>query len=64
MAFTAFAVAVIGAVHHTRAETGCGWLNRLVPMAAHHLMHHPSDGQGNGNFGPSEDTLLTHDRAE
>ena len=49
--FTAFAAAVVGAVHHTRADTDCGWLNRLVPMADHHLMHHSIERQHNGNFG-------------
>ena len=49
--FAAFLAAIIGAIHHTRARTDCGWMNRLIPMADHHLMHHSANPEHNGNFG-------------
>ncbi len=43
--------AVIGAMHHLDARTDLGWLNRLLPFADHHVMHHSVDPTHNGNFG-------------
>ncbi len=42
---------VIGAIHHLDAETDLGWLNRLIPFADHHTVHHSRAPQENGNFG-------------
>ena len=48
---TAFWASMVGAVHHTHVATDCGWLNRLIPMADHHAVHHSSAEHENGNFG-------------
>jgi sterol desaturase/sphingolipid hydroxylase (fatty acid hydroxylase superfamily) len=48
---TAFLASMVGAIHHTHMATDCGWLNRVVPMADHHTVHHSSAEHVNGNFG-------------
>jgi sterol desaturase/sphingolipid hydroxylase (fatty acid hydroxylase superfamily) len=49
--FTAYFAALIGAVHHTRAQTDCSWFNRFITMGDHHIMHHSANEEDNGNFG-------------
>lgn len=48
---TAFIASMVGAMHHTRVATDCGFINRLIPMADHHLVHHSAREADNGNFG-------------
>jgi sterol desaturase/sphingolipid hydroxylase (fatty acid hydroxylase superfamily) len=47
----AFFAAMVGAVHHTRVDTDCRWLNRLVPFADHHVVHHSIRPHDAGNYG-------------
>jgi sterol desaturase/sphingolipid hydroxylase (fatty acid hydroxylase superfamily) len=49
--FAAFFAAMVGAVHHTRVDTDCGWLNRTVPFADHHVVHHSILPHDAGNYG-------------
>lgn len=42
---------VVGAAHHLDAECDAGWLNRLIPFADHHTVHHSRAAHENGNFG-------------
>jgi sterol desaturase/sphingolipid hydroxylase (fatty acid hydroxylase superfamily) len=63
---TAFFASMVGAVHHTRTDTDCGWLNRLVPFADHHVVHHsivPRDGGNYGNITTLFDQLFGTYRA-
>ena len=48
---TAFFASMVGAVHHTRTDTNCGWLNRVVPFADHHVVHHSRLPHDEGNYG-------------
>ncbi len=43
--------AVVGGMHHLDAETDLGVLNRLIPFADHHTVHHSRATDENGNFG-------------
>ncbi len=47
----AFFAAMVGAVHHTSVDTDCGWLNRVVPFADHHIVHHSIAPRDAGNYG-------------
>jgi sterol desaturase/sphingolipid hydroxylase (fatty acid hydroxylase superfamily) len=38
-------------VHHTRVDTDCAWLNRVLPFADHHVVHHSIQPQDAGNYG-------------
>jgi sterol desaturase/sphingolipid hydroxylase (fatty acid hydroxylase superfamily) len=49
--FAAYFAALVGAVHHISAETDCGWINRIIPMGDHHLVHHSRDSKHDGNYG-------------
>lgn len=49
--FTAYFAALVGAVHHTGAQTDCSWFNRIIPMGDHHIMHHSRMKEHNGNYG-------------
>jgi sterol desaturase/sphingolipid hydroxylase (fatty acid hydroxylase superfamily) len=63
---TAFFASMVGAVHHTRTDTDCGWMNRFVPFADHHVVHHsilPHDGGNYGNITTLFDTLFGTYRA-
>lgn len=42
---------VIGAAHHLDAETNLGALNRVIPFADHHTVHHSRAPEENCNFG-------------
>ncbi|MCO4761571.1 MAG: sterol desaturase family protein [Myxococcales bacterium] len=48
---TMLLAAVVGGMHHLNAQTDCGWLNRLIPFADHHAVHHSRAKVDNGNFG-------------
>lgn len=64
--FAAFFAAMVGAVHHTRVDTDCGWLNRTVPFADHHVVHHsilPHDAGNYGNITTLFDQLFATYRA-
>jgi hypothetical protein len=57
---------MVGAVHHTRVDTDCGWLNRAVPFADHHVVHHsifPYDAGNYGNITTLFDQLFATYRA-
>lgn len=47
----AFFASIIGAMHHLRAETRCGWLNRIFPFGDHHVVHHSTLPSEDGNYG-------------
>jgi sterol desaturase/sphingolipid hydroxylase (fatty acid hydroxylase superfamily) len=47
----AFFASIVGAVHHLRAETRCGWLNRIIPFGDSHVVHHSRQRQDDGNYG-------------
>lgn len=47
----AFFAAMVGAVHHTRVDTDCRWLNRVLPFADHHVVHHSISPHDAGNYG-------------
>jgi sterol desaturase/sphingolipid hydroxylase (fatty acid hydroxylase superfamily) len=47
----AFFAAMVGAVHHTSVDTDCAWLNRVVPFADHHVVHHSIRPHDAGNYG-------------
>ena len=47
----AFFASMVGAVHHTRVDTDCRWLNRAVPFADHHVVHHSAFPHDAGNYG-------------
>lgn len=49
--FGAYFAAMVGAVHHTSMQTDCKWLNRIIPMGDHHILHHSLHEEHNGNFG-------------
>ena len=46
-----FFAAMVGAVHHTRVDTDCRWLNRVIPFADHHVVHHSIFPHDAGNYG-------------
>jgi len=48
---SAFFAAMVGAVHHTRVDTDCGPLNRALPFADHHVVHHSILPHDAGNYG-------------
>ena len=48
---SAFFAAMVGAVHHTRVDTDCGLLNRVLPFADHHVVHHSILPHDAGNYG-------------
>jgi sterol desaturase/sphingolipid hydroxylase (fatty acid hydroxylase superfamily) len=48
---TAFFASMVGAVHHTRVDTDCRWLNRILPFADHHVVHHSIRPHDAGNYG-------------
>ena len=48
---TAFFASMVGAVHHTRVDSDCGWLNRILPFADHHVVHHSILPRDAGNYG-------------
>jgi sterol desaturase/sphingolipid hydroxylase (fatty acid hydroxylase superfamily) len=47
----AFFASIVGAMHHLRGETRCGWLNRLFPFGDNHVVHHSRLPQEDGNYG-------------
>src|SRR5262245_35584654 len=47
----AFFASIVGAVHHLRAETRCGWLNRIIPFGDGHVVHHSQRAQDDANYG-------------
>src|SRR6185312_9716465 len=47
----AFFASIVGAMHHSRAQTRCAWLNRLFPFADSHVVHHSRLPEENGNYG-------------
>ena len=47
----AFFASIVGAVHHLRAETRCGWLNRVIPFGDSHVVHHSRLPEEDGNYG-------------
>jgi sterol desaturase/sphingolipid hydroxylase (fatty acid hydroxylase superfamily) len=49
--FAAFFASMVGAVHHTSVDTDCGWTNRIVPFADHHIVHHSIFPHDAGNYG-------------
>ena len=62
----AFFAAMVGAVHHTAVDTDTRWLNRLVPFADHHVVHHsilPHDAGNYGNITTVFDQLFATYRA-
>jgi sterol desaturase/sphingolipid hydroxylase (fatty acid hydroxylase superfamily) len=62
----AFFAAMVGAVHHTRVDTDCRWLNRVLPFADHHVVHHsifPHDAGNYGNITTVFDQLFATYRA-
>src|SRR5262249_45968276 len=62
----AFFAAMVGAVHHTCADSDCRGLNRLIPFADHHIVHHsiqPHDAGNYGNITTLFDTLFGTYRA-
>jgi sterol desaturase/sphingolipid hydroxylase (fatty acid hydroxylase superfamily) len=62
----AFFAAMVGAVHHTSVDTDCTWLNRVVPFADHHVVHHsilPRDAGNYGNITTLFDQLFASYRA-
>jgi sterol desaturase/sphingolipid hydroxylase (fatty acid hydroxylase superfamily) len=48
---SAFFAAMVGAVHHTSIDTDCRWLNRVIPFADHHVVHHSILPHDAGNYG-------------
>jgi sterol desaturase/sphingolipid hydroxylase (fatty acid hydroxylase superfamily) len=48
---SAFFASMVGAVHHTRVDTDCRWLNRALPFADHHVVHHSAFPHDAGNYG-------------
>jgi sterol desaturase/sphingolipid hydroxylase (fatty acid hydroxylase superfamily) len=48
---SAFFASMVGAVHHTRVDTDCRWLNRALPFADHHVVHHSTFPHDAGNYG-------------
>jgi sterol desaturase/sphingolipid hydroxylase (fatty acid hydroxylase superfamily) len=48
---TAFFASMVGAVHHTRVDSDCSWLNRVLPFADHHVVHHSILPHDAGNYG-------------
>lgn len=48
---SAFFASVVGAIHHLRAETDCGWLNRIIPFGDSHVVHHSALPHEDGNYG-------------
>src|SRR5262249_17335488 len=46
-----FFASMVGAVHHTSVDTDCRFLNRIVPFADHHIVHHSIRPQDAGNYG-------------
>ena len=62
----AFFAAMVGAIHHTSVDSDCRGLNRLVPFADHHIVHHsimPHDAGNYGNITTLFDTLFGTYRA-
>jgi sterol desaturase/sphingolipid hydroxylase (fatty acid hydroxylase superfamily) len=62
----AFFAAMVGAIHHTSADSDCRALNRVVPFADHHIVHHsllPHDAGNYGNITTLFDTLFGTYRA-
>lgn len=51
IAIAAFFAAMVGAIHHTSIDTDCRWLNRVVPFADHHVVHHSIFAHDAGNYG-------------
>lgn len=47
----AFFASIVGAMHHLRAETRCGFLNRIFPFGDNHVVHHSCLPEENGNYG-------------
>jgi sterol desaturase/sphingolipid hydroxylase (fatty acid hydroxylase superfamily) len=47
----AFFASIVGAMHHLRAETRCGVLNRIFPFGDNHVVHHSPRPEENGNYG-------------
>ena len=48
---SAFFASMVGTVHHTRVDTDCRWLNRALPFADHHVVHHSAFPHDAGNYG-------------
>lgn len=47
----AFFASMVGLVHHTRTAVDCGWLNRVIPFADQHVVHHSLRVEDTGNYG-------------
>jgi sterol desaturase/sphingolipid hydroxylase (fatty acid hydroxylase superfamily) len=47
----AFFASMVGAVHHTSADSDCRGFNRIIPFADHHIVHHSILRQDAGNYG-------------
>jgi sterol desaturase/sphingolipid hydroxylase (fatty acid hydroxylase superfamily) len=63
---TAFFASMVGAVHHSSLDSDCRWLNRIVPFADHHVVHHsivPGDAGNYGNITTLFDQLFGTYRA-
>jgi sterol desaturase/sphingolipid hydroxylase (fatty acid hydroxylase superfamily) len=66
IAAAAFFAAMVGAIHHSGADSDCRAINRLVPFADHHIVHHslyPHDAGNYGNITTLFDTLFGTYRA-
>ncbi len=48
---TAFFASIVGLLHHTRTDVDCGWLNRIIPFADQHVVHHSVRVEDAGNYG-------------
>jgi len=48
---TAFFASMVGLLHHTSTDVDCGWLNRVIPFADHHVVHHSVRVEDAGNYG-------------
>jgi sterol desaturase/sphingolipid hydroxylase (fatty acid hydroxylase superfamily) len=48
---TAFFASMVGLMHHTRLDADCGWLNRIIPFADQHVVHHSVRVEQAGNYG-------------
>lgn len=48
---TAFFASMVGLMHHTRLAADCRWLNRIIPFADQHVVHHSVRIEDAGNYG-------------